>query len=145
MADLRRHTNSAIASTTVGSPHTPNRVLPSAYGSPSALRADEDCVVIELGSRIFQAGFAGDALPKAVIRYGPDGQRRAGDYRKWQPQQGQQSSAKHGSSAGKDHELWNQDLRDIDHGLVGDKLERVMKEAYTKYITQTSYENTYRC
>lgn len=139
MTELRRPTNNATANVSLplGSPHTPNRVISSAYGSPSALRADEDCVVIELGSRTFRAGFAGDAIPKAVLRYGPDGQRRAGDYRGWQSLKEQPSSERNKRAAEKAHELWNLDLRDIDHGLVGDKLERVMKEAYTKYVPRS--------
>ena len=69
---------------TSNSPQTPLRAITSAYGSPSALRAEEDCVVIELGSRYLRAGFAGDALPKAILDFGAEEQRRPGDYRRYE-------------------------------------------------------------
>jgi hypothetical protein len=33
---------------------------------------------------------------------------------------------------GKDHELWQYDVRGVDLGLVGDKIERALREAFTK-------------
>jgi len=54
------------------SPHTPLRNISSTFGSPSALRAEEDVVILEFGSRYLRAGFAGDAVPKAVIDFGPE-------------------------------------------------------------------------
>src|SRR5438105_535982 len=63
------------------SPHTPIRPISSTFGSPSSLRAEEDVLVAELGARRLRVGFAGDALPKAVIDFGPDHQRRGGDFR----------------------------------------------------------------
>src|SRR4051794_21712048 len=69
---------------TPASPHTPLRTISSTFGSPSALRAEEDCVVIEIGSRYLRAGFAGDATPRALITFGPEEQRRPGDYRRWE-------------------------------------------------------------
>jgi hypothetical protein len=116
-----------------GSPHTPVRTISSTFGSPSSLRAEEDCVVIELGSRYLRAGFAGDAVPKAVIEFGPDQQRRAEDLRKWLiGYEVEWRSRINGKTYGEDYELWKMDLRGVDLGLMGDKIERVVREAYTK-------------
>lgn len=35
---------------------------------------------------------------------------------------------------GEDHELWRMDMRELDLGLVEDKIERAVREAYTKYL-----------
>ena len=35
---------------------------------------------------------------------------------------------------GEDHELWRMDVRGLDMGLVGDKIERTVREAITKYL-----------
>ncbi|PBP19418.1 actin-related protein RO7 [Diplocarpon rosae] len=118
------------------SPHTPIRAISSAnYGSPSALRAEEECVVLELGSRYLRAGFAGDALPKAVIEFGPEEQRRAGDLRRWMiEQEPPKESHVQQNGWGEPHELWKPDVRGLDLGLVGDKLDRAVREAFTKYL-----------
>ncbi len=117
------------------SPHTPLRTISSTFGSPSALRAEEDCVVLELGSRYLRAGFAGDALPKAVIDYGRGEQRRAGDLRRWKfDYEPSEESHVHDKGWGEACELWKPDLRGLDLGLVGDKLDRAVREAYTKSV-----------
>lgn len=118
------------------SPRTPVRPASiSNFSSPSALRAEEDYIILEFGSRYLRAGLAGDALPKAVIGFGPDTQRRAGDYRQWQlgyaADWRQRAS---GKAWGEEHELWKPDLRNVDLGLVGDRIERAMREAITKYV-----------
>ncbi|KAL3428215.1 actin-related protein [Phlyctema vagabunda] len=117
------------------SPHTPLRNISSSYGSPSALRAEEDCVVIELGSRYLRAGFAGDAVPKAVVNFGREEQRRTGDFRKWAHGFEQDWRKRvQGKEWGESHELWKLDLRGLDLGLVGDKLERALRDAFTKFL-----------
>ncbi|KAH7336415.1 hypothetical protein BKA65DRAFT_506405 [Rhexocercosporidium sp. MPI-PUGE-AT-0058] len=117
------------------SPHTPLRTISSAFGSPSALRAEEDCVILELGSRYLRVGFAGDALPKAVVDFGPEEQRRPGDLRRWrvdyQPSEESHAQAK---GWGEGYELWKPDLRGLDMGLVGDKLDRAVRDAFTKFL-----------
>ena len=115
------------------SPQTPSRAISSIYGSPSGLRADEDCVVIELGSRYLRAGFAGDAMPKAVIGFGPEERNRAGDFRKWDVGYDKKWRSRIcGKSWGDGHELWKPDLRTVDLGVVGDKIERSVRTAYSK-------------
>ncbi|KFA79812.1 hypothetical protein S40288_00661 [Stachybotrys chartarum IBT 40288] len=110
-------------------PQTPPRNAPSAFGSPSALRAEDDVVIIELGSRYVRVGFAGDSSPKVRLSCGPEEQRRAGDFRSWQ-NQGQRDTCAWSA----DHELWRHDLRDLDLGLVEDKIDRLLRDAFTKYL-----------
>jgi hypothetical protein len=128
------HSASQSSATGVpGSPHTPIRTISSNFASPSTLRAEEDCVIIELGSRYLRAGFAGDALPKAVIEFGPEQRRRAGDYRKWQAGYDADWRKRKGDSAwGEEYPLWKLDLRDVNLGVVADKIERIAREAFTK-------------
>ena len=90
-------------------------------------------MVIELGSRYLRAGFAGDAVPKAVIDFGPEERRRAGDYRKWETGYDKNWRKRiQGKEWGESHELWKLDLRTVDLGLVGDKIERAIREAFNK-------------
>jgi hypothetical protein len=115
------------------SPHTPLRNISSTFGSPSALRAEEDVVILELGSRYLRAGFAGDAVPKAVIDFGPEEQRRAGDYRRWEMGYEKSLNGKREEKSwGEAHELWRPDLRGLDLGLVGDKIDRAIRDAFSK-------------
>lgn len=126
----------SINPTAPGSPHTPTtRAISSSFGSPSTLRADEDCVIIEIGSRYLRAGFAGDATPKAVLDFGPEEQRRAGDYRRWATDYEKNwRTRRKGIEYGEEHELWKPDLRGIDLGLVGDKIDRAVREVWTKSV-----------
>ncbi|QSZ29507.1 hypothetical protein DSL72_004021 [Monilinia vaccinii-corymbosi] len=125
----------ASSSGTPTTPQTPLRQISTSFGSPSSLRAEEECVVIEIGCRHVKVGFAGDAGPKAVVDFGPEEQRRAGDYRRWQPGYDKAWRERiHGKKWGEAHELWNLDLRGVDLGLVGDKIERAIRDAYTKYL-----------
>lgn len=111
-------------------PHTPttSRPVATTYGSPSSLRADDDIIVVEIGSRYVRAGFAGDSVPKAKLQCGPEEQRRVGDFRTWQG-----TRLRNGTEWAAEHEIWRLDLRQLDLGLVQDKLERVMRDAFTKY------------
>jgi hypothetical protein len=109
------------------SPHTPPRGIASTYGSPSTVRADDDIIVIELGSRFVRIGFAGDSLPKATLQCGVEQQRRVGDFRAWQS-----SIMEPGSAWSAENEIWRYDLREVDLGLVQDKMDRLLREAFTK-------------
>ncbi|KAF4121665.1 actin [Geosmithia morbida] len=116
-------------------PHTPPRSMAVSYGSPSTMRADEDIIVLELGSRFVRAGFAGDSLPKATLQCGLDQQRRVGDFRAWQPL----STADGARSSGHiewaaEHEIWRYDVRETDLGLIHDKLDRLIREAFSRYL-----------
>ncbi|KAK3314789.1 hypothetical protein B0H66DRAFT_535679 [Apodospora peruviana] len=116
-------------------PSTPMRPITSTFASPSSLRADEDIIVIEFDTRKLQVGFAGDSTPRGTIWFGPDQQRRVGDFRAWLPDyvtDWRQRAT--GDQWGKDYELWQYDIRDQDLGVVGDRAERALREAFTKYL-----------
>lgn len=78
-------------------------------------------------------GFSGDPVPRGTVSFGPDQQRRTGDFRAWQADYDDDWRKRlTGEQWGRDHELWDLDVRDVDLGLVGDKLERALREAFTK-------------
>jgi hypothetical protein len=109
-------------------PHTPPRPISTSYGSPSTIRADDDIIVIELGSRFVKVGFAGDSLPKATLQCGLEQQRRVGDFRAWEWLRKKTP----GQAWEKDFEIWRYDLREVDLGLVHDKLDRLLRDAFSK-------------
>jgi hypothetical protein len=128
-------------------PHTPphrNRSLISSFGSSSSplssFRNEEDAIIFEFGSRWLRAGFEGDSAPLCTVGFGPEESRKAGDYRGWIRHAEDERTASHhahGIDAEqwvRDHELWRMDLRDVDLGLVEDKIERAVREIYNKYL-----------
>lgn len=117
----------AQGSSSPSTPHTPPRPISTNYGSPSTVRADDDIIVIELGSRFVKVGFAGDSLPKATLQCGLEQQRRVGDFRAW----GNEKKTP-GQAWNEEFEIWRYDLREVDLGLVHDKLDRLLREAFTK-------------
>lgn len=128
---------SASPNPRASSPHTPtSRVLSSSFASPSALRAEEETIVIEIGARYLRIGYAGEANPQAVISFGPEQQRRAGDYRQWDSEYDKSWRKRQIGCKewGEKHQLWKFDLRDLDLGLVGDKLAKAVREAYSKLV-----------
>ncbi|KAF2020147.1 actin-like ATPase domain-containing protein [Aaosphaeria arxii CBS 175.79] len=124
--------------TTPESPRTPPflRSTSSYFGSPGAgSRGEEEYIVIEAGARFLRGGFPGESTPRCTLSFGPDDQRRAGDYRPWDPEYNQRRrKRKRGEEWGEDHELYRTDLSQVDMGLVEDKFERAMREAYNKYF-----------
>lgn len=125
VASIRSAPNQRTPST----PHTPPRPISTSYGSPSTVRADDDIIVIELGSRSVKVGFAGDSLPKAELQCGPQQQRRVGDFRAWASE-----TKTPGQAWCREFEIWRYDLRDVELGLVHDKLDRLLRDAFTKYL-----------
>ena len=118
------------------SPHTPQRTISSAVSSPSAsYRTEEEPLVFEFGARHFSAGYAGESYPRCTLAFGPEASRRTGDYRKWLPGYDERSRKnKCIDTWGDDYELWRMDVRGLDIGLVEDKIERAVREAYSKYL-----------
>ncbi|KAF2399440.1 actin-like ATPase domain-containing protein [Trichodelitschia bisporula] len=144
--DVRKSTLSRLRPSTAAgqqlgslpSPHTPlSRSISGLYGSPAGgyRSEEENLLVFELGSRCMQAGFAGESSPRCSTKYSPDLERRVGDYRRWaidyEPPHRPLGS---GETWGWDHELWRMDIRDLDLGLVEDKVERLVREAELKYF-----------
>ena len=58
-----------------------------------------------------------------------------GDYRKWIPGYNKRKRKRRRfEDWGNDHELWRMDVGGLDMGLVGDKIERAVREAVTKHL-----------
>jgi actin-related protein len=126
------------------SPHTPqSRSASGLYGSPgSSFRVDEDnLLVFDFGSRYLRAGFAAEPAPRCTIGYGPDLWRRPGDYRQWE--MGYKVAKRKSAGWGEGHELWGLKVKDwdesgnpkdLDLGLVEDKIEKVVRECEHKYL-----------
>ncbi|KAL8847595.1 MAG: hypothetical protein Q9221_007372 [Calogaya cf. arnoldii] len=118
------------------SPHTPQRTFSSAFSSPSlSYRAEEEVLVFELGARHLSVGIAGESNTRCRLGFGPEDGRRVGDYRPYYPEyQDRPRKRKREYRWGEDYELWRMDLRGLDLGLVEDRIERAVREAYTKYL-----------
>ena len=118
------------------SPHTPHRTFSSAFSSPSlSYRAEEEVLVFELGARHLSAGIAGENNPRCRLGFGPENGRRVGNYHPYYPEyRDRPRKRKRDYNWGEEYELWRMDLRGVDLGLVEDKIERAVREAYTKYL-----------
>ncbi|CZT17558.1 related to actin-related protein RO7 [Ramularia collo-cygni] len=135
-----RRVPSAALREVTASPRTPmlGRSISSQFGSPGAFRAEqEDVLVYELGARHFSAGFAGESRPRCILPFTSETGRRAGDYRMYDPSYAKNAREwrlKGGEDWSADHELYRMDVRDIDLGLVEDKLERALRIAMSDYL-----------
>ncbi|KAF6224512.1 hypothetical protein HO133_011089 [Letharia lupina] len=119
------------------SPHTPQRTLSSAFNSPSLSyrTPEEETIIFEFGNRHFSAGFPGESAPRCRLGFGPEQSRRVGDYKRWMPGFGERKRKRRRVDVwDNDHELWRMDVRGLDMGLVGDKIERAVREAVTKHL-----------
>ena len=117
--------------TTPASPHTPllTRSLSNQLASPGAsYRTDDDTLLYELDSRSFRAGFAGDSAPRCIIPFGPDQLRRLNDFT------ATSTSLRAENDWAKDWELWDLDIRNMNLGLIEDKIERAIRTAHTNYL-----------
>lgn len=108
-------------------PQTPPRPIHSTFGSPASIRADDDLILLEIGSRHLRAGFAGDSCPKVTLSCNPEDQRRAGDFRDWLD-----PKPKFNDAWSSEYEIWQHDIRKCDLGLFTDKLDRMLREAFMK-------------
>jgi actin-related protein len=119
------------------SPRTPLlRSISSTYGSPgSSFRTEDEYVVLELGSRFLRGGLPGESAPRCTLPFGPNTQRRVGDYRQWDPSYTQtRRKRKTAMEWGEECELYRMDLTRVDLGLVEDQFERAMRQCYSKYF-----------
>ena len=89
-------------------------------------------IIIELGARYLRAGFEGESGPQCVVPFSSERNRRVGDYRAYVPSYRPRPSSF--DTWARDNELWRNDLRDVDLGLVEDKLERTFREVYNKHL-----------
>lgn len=128
-----------------GNPRTPLRSMSSIasnFNSPASLRAEDEVLIIEFGSRKLRVGFAGDAVPKGVVTFGPEHTRRVGDFRRWDIGHTDEWRK---SGWGDDCELWRGDVRGLDLGLVGDRMERGLREAFNKCVQRSSLHRMFEC
>lgn len=124
------------------SPHTPqqrsgNASFASTTSPGSSFRNEDDAIVFEIGARWIRAGFEGNSSPDCTLGFGPEGSRRLGDYRGWiQGAYGSGTSSQPVNAEDwvRDYELWRHDLRDVDLGLVEDKVERAFRETYNQHL-----------
>ncbi|OJK04988.1 hypothetical protein ASPACDRAFT_1861933 [Aspergillus aculeatus ATCC 16872] len=131
---------------TPSSPHTPQHHLRSnnssfaSTTSSTSFRGEEDAIIFELGARWLRAGFEGESVPMCVVGCGPEECRRVGDYRGWlktnnpDTDPAQSRPLVNPEDWASAYELWKMDLRGADLGLVEDKIERVFRETYNKYL-----------
>jgi actin-related protein len=127
----------ADLASTPESPRSPAlRASSSLYNSPGpGFRSEDDYVVFEVGARFLRGGFPGESAPRCTLPFSPDRQRRAGDYRQWDPAYNRRRhKPKQSLGWGADHELYRLDLTNVDLRLVQDKLERALRETYTKHF-----------
>ncbi|KAJ5155909.1 hypothetical protein N7492_008712 [Penicillium capsulatum] len=132
------------SSTRPSSPHTPQQQLRSGHSSftsstspGSSFRNEDDAIIFELGARWIRAGFEGSSSPSCVVGFGPEESRRAGDYRGWvegAAGTGPLPKPVNADEWTRGYELWRHDLREVDLGLVEDKIERVFRETYNQYL-----------
>lgn len=117
-----------------GSPHTPSRYISSVQSSPgsSFFRAEEDPIIVHLDPRRLSAGFQGESGPQCTIPFTPQNSTRIGDYRTLLP--GYKRKREDIQARSKEYELWRSDVRDVDMGLLEDKLERAVREAYNQHL-----------
>lgn len=123
-------------------PHHRNRSIVSSFGSSSSplssFRNEEDAIILEMGARSLRAGFEGESMPMCSVGFGPEESRKVGDYRGWvKPNKSTTEEAVSSLDAEewvKNHELWRMDLREVDLGLVEDKLERAVREIYNNCL-----------
>ncbi|KAK7564108.1 hypothetical protein IWX49DRAFT_535690 [Phyllosticta citricarpa] len=113
-----------------------SRAFSGIYGSSTAsFRSDEEHLVFEFGARYLRAGFAGESKPRCTKSFGPEEQRRVGDFRRWMPgYEVVRKKRKRGQDWGQDYELWRMDLLNADMGLVEDKIERAVREIVAQYL-----------
>ncbi|KAF2086201.1 actin-like ATPase domain-containing protein, partial [Saccharata proteae CBS 121410] len=112
-----------------------HRSTSSTFGAPGSFRSDEEHIILEFGARSLRVGLAGENKPRCSMGFGPEQQRRVGDYRRWVP--GYETTSKkrkRGQEWGEEYELWRMDLRNVDLGLVEDKIERALREVVTQYL-----------
>ena len=126
------------------SPHTPQQQLRSGNTSftsttspGSSFRNEDDAIIFEIGARWLRAGFEGNSAPACVIGFGPEDSRRAGDYRGWiqgSTGAGRLAQPVDAEEWARAYELWRPDSREVDLGLVEDKIERAFRETFNQYL-----------
>ncbi|KAJ5492895.1 hypothetical protein N7539_001641 [Penicillium diatomitis] len=127
------------------SPHTPqqtssrstNTSFASTTSAGSSFRNEDDAIIIEIGARWLRAGFEGSGTPTCTVTFGPEESRRVGDYRGWisgGTGNGLSQQPVDPEDWVRDYEIWRPDVREMDLGLLEDKIERLFRETFNKYL-----------
>ncbi|KAK6503118.1 hypothetical protein TWF481_008153 [Arthrobotrys musiformis] len=134
-------THHTTRSSLTANPTTPqSRFSASSFSSPggSSLHQVDEPLIFELGTRFFRAGFSNESSPRCKIGITPEMYGRVG----LKGRGGTRMNRRTGEAAGprirntgsEEWELWTNDLRLKDLGVVEDLMERVLREAYNKYL-----------
>ncbi|KAL9093210.1 MAG: hypothetical protein Q9159_000387 [Coniocarpon cinnabarinum] len=136
---------------TAPSPRTPSYLTRSissinspSLSTPNAFRVDDEIYVYHLTSTSLRLGLGGEAIPRSYIRFSPELQQRPGNYEKYlrpsheylKPRR-KVPKAEHDGGVeewGRDRELYRPDLRGMDIGLLGDTLERAIRQAHVEDV-----------
>lgn len=127
-------------------PSTPRgqlgRPLSGSWNSPGgSFRQDDEVFVIELGARFLRLGLGGESTPRAVMSFGPESRRRAGDYSAWidgddesnRPRRRRPDPYEVGDWAC-DQQLYPLDLRSADMALIALQFERAVRQAAAHHL-----------
>ncbi|KAL7272274.1 hypothetical protein RUND412_004924 [Rhizina undulata] len=102
------------------------------YTPPTTLHNAEDALVFEIGTRFLRAGFANEPFPRCELDWSTHAYRRAGD--RISSVRKPRAKRKDPVGAAEKGELWREDLRGFEVGLVEDLVERAVRVAYNKYL-----------
>lgn len=127
------------AGTSPRSPRTPQpalgRSISAQFGSPGAFREQEDVIVYNLDARYFTAGFAGESRPRCVLPFTPDSARRVGDHRPFDVDYIKNARNRFVEKEwNSGYELYQADLRELDLGLIEDKLDRALRTTMINFL-----------
>lgn len=111
----------------------PTRYISSTYSTPgSTFGQEQDAIIIELNPRYLKAGIEGESHPQCRYDFTPSAGKRLGDYRQYLPNYVRPRETL--ETWGDGYELWRNDTRGLDLGLLKDRLERAVREVYNKHI-----------
>lgn len=104
-------------------------------------REPEELVIYELHPRSLSAGFAGESRPRCVHRFGyhlGDG-RRVGDFRELSQEHVKKARRnKDDERWSEPHELYGANVKDLDHALMSDRLERAVRQIHIEHLQLVS-------
>lgn len=87
-------------------------------------------MIYEFGSRCLRAGFAGESAPRCILQFGPEHNRRVGDFERWTSGFDEKGRRDKGAWA-EEWELWRMDARELDMRLLEDKIERAIRDIHS--------------
>lgn len=91
------------------------------------LHHSEDPLIFEIGSRLLRAGFANEGTPRCELEWANEVF--------WSREGYIWSGSRTGKEAEGRGELWSGDLRNVEMGVVEDVVERGIRMAYNKFVS----------